>query len=346
MSADVIVRHRWPPDFTPPADRGAFVLVQPWEYGRLPKAWVEPILESVDEVWAYSRSVERCYVASGIPPERVKVVPLGVDIDRFRPGLEPLPLGTTKRVKFLFVGGTIPRKGFDALIAAYRRAFTSSDDVCLVVKEFGAGSFYCNQTAGAAIASLRADPKAPAVEYLDRDLSEHDLARLYGSCSALVSAYRGEGFSLPALEAMACGTPVIVTSGGPTDEFVPPSAGWRIPCRIAYFPDDRIGDVPTVGRPWWLDPDIDALAAILRIAAEQESERQARGRAARQAALGWTWTRTAAAVEDRIRTLRNQTPIRFKRKTPLTSAASPARARSRRATIPMTLNFSRSRVAS
>ncbi len=142
LRADATVRHRWPPDFSPPAGHEAFVLIQPWEFGRLPRAWIEPILETVDEVWAYSRAVERAYLASGIPDERVQIVPLGVDLERFRPGLDPLPLATRKRVRFLFVGGTIPRKGFDALLAGYRQAFTAADDVCLVVKEFGAGTFY------------------------------------------------------------------------------------------------------------------------------------------------------------------------------------------------------------
>ena len=60
-----MVRHRWPSDFTPPAGKGAFVLIQPWEFGRLPRAWIEPSLETVDEVWAYSCAVERVYLASG-----------------------------------------------------------------------------------------------------------------------------------------------------------------------------------------------------------------------------------------------------------------------------------------
>ncbi len=182
-----------------------------------------------------------------------------------------------------------------------------------MVKEFGAGTFYRGQTAEERIARHRADPAAPEIAYLTGDLSEVDLARLYAACDVLVSSYRGEGFGLPVLEAMASGRPVIVTAGGPTNEFVPPAAGWRIPARVSYFADDRVGDLETVGRPWWLEPDVEALAAILRALAADEGECQRRGAAARQAALGWTWARTAAAVEDRVRALRNKTPVRFRR---------------------------------
>src|SRR5262249_46153303 len=72
------VRHAWRPDFRPPA-QGHWVIVQPWEFGSIPKAWVKPLCEQVDEVWAYTHYVRDCYVAAGVPPGRVHVVPLGVD---------------------------------------------------------------------------------------------------------------------------------------------------------------------------------------------------------------------------------------------------------------------------
>ena len=55
--AQVHVRHRWPPRPEPPP-QGRCVLMQPWEYGSLPRAWL-PMLERVDEVWAYSRYVRK-----------------------------------------------------------------------------------------------------------------------------------------------------------------------------------------------------------------------------------------------------------------------------------------------
>ena len=109
--AQVHVRHQWPPRLEPPP-QGRWVLMQPWEYGSLPKAWM-PMLRRVDEVWAYSRSVRDCYLEAGVPPERVHVIPLGVDPEVFRPGLDPLPLPPGPSIRFLFVGGTIFRKGID-----------------------------------------------------------------------------------------------------------------------------------------------------------------------------------------------------------------------------------------
>jgi len=305
--ADAHVRHRWPADLTRPAD-GPLVLVQPWEFGSLPRAWVDPILDRVDEVWAYTTAVRDCYLAAGVPADRVRVVPLGVDPDRFHPGAPPYPLATRKATKFLFVGGTVPRKGFDLLLAAYARAFRRADDVCLVVKDMGGGTFYRGQTAEAQIAAVRSDPAAPEVEYLTADLPDDEMPGLYTACDCLVLPYRGEGFGLPVLEAMASGKPVVVTAGGATDDFCPEAAGYRLPARRTYLPDDRVGDLETVARPWWLEPDPDALAAALRRVAAAAGEARAKGAAGRRAALGWTWDHTAAAVEQRVWELRGRPP--------------------------------------
>ena len=133
FDAQVHVRHQWPPASQPPAT-GKWVLMQPWEFGSLPKDWL-PMLRRVDEVWAYSRSVRDCYLEAEVQGERVHVVPLGVAPDVFRPGLEPLPLATGPETRLLFVGGTIHRKGIDLLLTAFARAFRPADGVGLVIKE-------------------------------------------------------------------------------------------------------------------------------------------------------------------------------------------------------------------
>ena len=121
---------------------------------------------------------------------------------------------------FLFVGGTIWRKGIDLLLAAWAEAFQPGDDVALVVKDFGAHSWYRGQNAESDLRRIMASDEIAKVIYLGDDLPAADIGRIYRAADVLVAPYRGEGFCLPALEAMACGLPVIRTGTGPTAEFV------------------------------------------------------------------------------------------------------------------------------
>src|SRR5262249_8574156 len=135
--------------------------------------------------------------------------------------------GAGDGLRLLFVGGTIARKGPDVLLEGYRRAFAGRDDVTLVVKDVGAATFYKHVSAAGELLEAHGDA-LPQVVSLTEALDRAGLAALSRSCDALVHPYRGEGFGMPVLEAMACGLPVVVTGGGPTDEFCPPGAGWRI----------------------------------------------------------------------------------------------------------------------
>ena len=138
-SPQVHVSHQWPPRLERPT-AGRWVLMQPWEFGSLPKAWL-PALHEVDEVWAYSRSVRDCYLDAGMPADRVHVIPLGFDPEVFRPGLEPLALQAGPAFRFLFVGGTIFRKGIDVLLAAFARAFQPNEDVARSYQGYGKQEF-------------------------------------------------------------------------------------------------------------------------------------------------------------------------------------------------------------
>jgi glycosyltransferase involved in cell wall biosynthesis len=309
--ADVTVRHRWPIDFRPPAE-GHFVVMQPWEFGSVPIAWVEALSQLADEVWTPTHYVRDCFVAGGVPADRVAVVPLGVDVSIYRPDALPLPLKTTRRFKFLFVGGTIKRKGIDVLLAAYRKAFSAADEVCLVIKDMGNGSFYRDQTAEKEIAAFRADPGAPDIEYLSADLSFEEMAGLYTACDALVQPYRGEGFGLPIAEAMACGKPVIITGMGAALDFCNDRTAYLIPARRDPFAERNIGGIETAGRPWWAEPDGEALVELLRQVMTNPEEAKALGAAAcEHVRRHWTWDHAAAVVEERLRALRRRPIVRF-----------------------------------
>ncbi len=299
--AHVEVRHQWPPDFTA-VGAGRLALIQPWEFGSIPLGWRDAIRESVDEVWVPSEHVRRMYVDDGIDADRVHVVGNGVDLTLLTPEGPQHPLLPTRGVRFLYVGGTIYRKGVDVLVEAFKEAFGGGDAATLVVKDVGAASFYQGMSAGENIR------QTPGLLYVDDDLTDEQMAALYRSCDVLVHPYRGEGFAMPVLEAMACGLPVIVSAGGPTDEFCPAEACWRIVTTRRAVPQGRIG-METVQEPWMLEPDADDLVRLFRAVADDPAERARRGAAGRAAALEHGWQAIADRYAERLHALARRPPL-------------------------------------
>ncbi len=316
------VAHQWPPRFEAPSS-GPFVLYQPWEFGRVPKAWADAIRERVDEVWVPSAFVRDAYVASGVAPELVHVVPNGVDLEQFSPTGPARPLETEKGTIFLFVGGTIARKGIDVLLETYAAEFSADDDVCLVIKGFCSGTFYRGQTGETLISECRADPAAPEVLFIEEEIPFGEVPALYRAADVLVQPYRAEGFCLPALEALACGVPLIVTAGGPTDDVVSDACAWRVPATRVAIPADAFTPegLTLAGPGFFLEPDRQALAAALREAADPAA-RAARAAEARRHAEPFDWDAAAARATERIAVLTGRAPIRE-----VPSAAVPGRRR-------------------
>ena len=309
--ADVHVRHQWPPNLTAPAE-GHWVMIQPWEFGYVPTEWINVMREELDELWVPSEFVRQSYIASGLPGDRVFVIPNGVDTDRFRPDAAPRALPTEKSFKFLFVGGTIHRKGPDILIKSYLQAFNAGDDVCLVIKDMGGKTTYKGQTLAEQIRELARNPDAPEIVYLTDDLLPEELPGLYTACDCLAHPYRGEGFGMPISEAMACGLPVIVTGAGACRDFCDDSNAWLIPAAKAVFPEKKVDHWPTPEAPYLYEPDVNATAQLMRRAFENPDERRAKGASGRRRIReGFTWDHAAALTHDRICALRLKPVRRF-----------------------------------
>ena len=83
----------------------------------------------------------------GVLPDKVVLYTSKEDGVERKLYLWTAPLRKEQEAPWPLYGGTIHRKGIDLLLDAYVQAFRRSDDVCLVIKDMGVGSFYRGQTA-------------------------------------------------------------------------------------------------------------------------------------------------------------------------------------------------------
>jgi len=297
---DLTIRHQWPPDFGRPT-AGKLAVVLPWEYGAVPRAWVQEIEGQVDELWVPSHFVRGALQRSGVLRTPIEVLPNGFDAATFAPqGSVSRPQGCRK-FAFLFVGGAIRRKGIDLLLDAYRSAFDPGEDVTLVLQVSGTAGSYRHNSLTRRLQEAAADPRAPHLQILSDSLDDATLASLYRGCDAFVLPYRGEGFGMPLLEAMACGKPVITTAAGPAREFCGETAAYFIPAREEVVSDEPPPFGEFAGPFTWFEPDTAELARLLRHVFAHPEEAATRGRAAAQLVRKkYGWEQVAQLYQRRI----------------------------------------------
>jgi glycosyltransferase involved in cell wall biosynthesis len=312
--ADVHVAHQWPPRLDPPKE-GAWVLMQPWEYGGLPGEWIPVIRDLVDEYWVYCEWQRQCAIKSGIPESKIRVIPLGIDPSTFTPEGARYPLKTKKRRKFLAVGGIIPRKGMDILVETYLRTFSAEDDVCLVIKGLSTRWAYHGNSGHddfAKLPALSRDGKLAEIEFVGDTLTEEQIASLYRACDVFVAPFRGEGFGLPIVEAMASGLPVIVTDAGPVFDICDDRSAFLVPAE-QHTVDEAVAGLPAGALGyWWAEPNREALALLMRQVLDQPEDARVRAQQGRARVLAqFTIASGAAVIRDRLKDLATRVPIRL-----------------------------------
>ncbi|MFM8237203.1 MAG: glycosyltransferase family 4 protein [Actinomycetota bacterium] len=159
-----------------------------------------------------SENSKRDIVAQmGVRPETLHVVPVGVDQQQFR------PMPNVKRVPgrlMTTASADVPLKGLTYLIEALAKVRAERSDAHLVV-------IGRPRHKSAVPAQLKRLGLEGAVEFVS-GVSDERIVELYAEAELAVVPSLYEGFSLPAIEAMACGVPLVATTGGALPEVVGP----------------------------------------------------------------------------------------------------------------------------
>jgi glycosyltransferase involved in cell wall biosynthesis len=207
-----------------------------------------------------------------VPVDRMHIVPVGVDPDLFK------PMATVaRRTGHLITTASadVAMKGLSYLLEALAKLRTERDDLHLTVigrKKVG----------GRSEATIERLGLTDVVEFVS-GVSDQRIVELYSEAELAIVPSLYEGFSLPAIEAMSCGVPVVATTGGALPEVV--------------GADEETAFLVAPG-------DAEALAARIRAALGDPALRAKVGAAGRQRVIDqWSWRHTAERTVEQYRLL-------------------------------------------
>lgn len=272
--------------------------------------WMNTLNENYNECWVPTRWNAEVFRREGarIP---VRVMPLGVDRHLYRPAPRENPpvayLATTPRAGrfetaqgFVFFSLYQPtfRKGADVLLTAFEQAFGDDPQASLVL------AVTAHSSAEAYARQIKKYATRSRVYVLTGGHREQELAGVYRGVHAYVSASRGEGWNMPAIEAAASGLPVIAPRNTAHLDFMDDTNAFIFdPEGVEVIPDAGLTSPFYEGQLFskFGSRSIEHLASHLR--AVRDNYPRACERATRLRTLvcrDYTWDRAADRVKDRL----------------------------------------------
>lgn len=278
-----------------------------FEADRIPREWAE-CARAHDLIVVPTKSSLNAWALSGVPKERLRICPLGVDGEFFSAPAEPLPIETRYRrplscyrTCFLNVAELRPRKNHLGLLRAWIRATKREDDAVLLLKvsAFQPGVLNLFETDVAEMQQRlgRSLEDAAPVVVLAETLPNELMRSLYVTATHYISMSRGEGWDQSMMEAAAAGLQLVAP---------------RHTAYLSYLTDDEAHLIPATLQPvrfegrtgiedriffdglsWW-EPDEDAAVDIIRRIVGRTAELKTSPQA--RIVRDYTWANAAARL--------------------------------------------------
>jgi autotransporter strand-loop-strand O-heptosyltransferase len=196
-----------------------------WESTLQPEDYFNKLKE-FDELWVPSKWQRDCTIAQGYDPNKIKVVPEGVDVHTFYPEETSHELTSDGRFKLFLAGRWDYRKSIKEIIETFLKTFDKDESVDLIISVDNPFSGDGMETTEERLEHYGlSDDRIKILHFPPRE----EYIKLLKSCDAFVSCARSEGWNLPLIEAMACGVPSIYSNCSGQLEF---AEGKGLPVKI------------------------------------------------------------------------------------------------------------------
>ncbi|WP_198290255.1 glycosyltransferase [Methylosinus sp. LW4] len=258
-----------------------------WEESEIPSALAALINRYLDGIIAPTHFVLNLCRNSGV---RIPIQVCGVGLDH-RTGVICNSRAEGSPFWFGHISSGMARKGIDELITAYAIAFKATDNVELIIKTHHNVSNIIQDIIQRVIVGR---VNAPYVRVIYDDLNDEDIGQFYSMIDAIVLPTRGEGYNLPAAEAMASGVPVIVTAYSGHIDFCDSENAYLVDFHV----ESSSSHVNEAGA-MWVRADVADLAKKMRLLFDSKGDSTMSKKidAASKTVAPLTWARSAENVE-------------------------------------------------
>jgi FkbM family methyltransferase len=246
-----------------------------------------------DEMWVPTQWQYDCIIEQGYPAEKVFIVPEGVDVDTFKP-LNKIP--KKDKFRFLHFGRWDYRKGTTEILKTFSETFSGRTDVELIASVENPYPYdglksteerlEFHNISTENIELIKFTPREDYIKYLQ----EGDV---------FISCARSEGWNLPLIEAMACGTPSIYSNWGGQLQFAEDKG---LPVKISHLRPANIEHKDFPGE--YCEPDWKDLGKVMLDAVENyENSKLKALEEAKDIHENFNWEKIARDASKRLDTI-------------------------------------------